>query len=164
MDIDKGTVRGTHLIPQLCNKLEVPAFVTMAAQNVAQKASKLDLVGGMMPSAVAAAAVLLVCSLWKPAACRDIDGASGRREGGRLKANKGLPEHPAEDGGGQPAEGKGWALGPSAVATAQDVSVEAMKRPFRVMFEQRVRLIKVEFLERYASEGVNFETLQPILM
>lgn len=161
MDIDKGTVRGTHLIPQLCDKLGVPAFVTMAAQNVAQKASELDLVGGMMPSSVAAAAVLLICSCWKPAACCDRDGASGRRGSGRAKGNKGIDQGVEEEVG---MTEKGWVLGPAAMSIAQGVTVEAMKKPFRAMFEQRVRLINMEFLERYASKGITFDTLEPVLV
>eukprot|EP00752_Nemacystus_decipiens_P005122 g4647.t1 len=40
---------------------------------------------------------------------------------------------------------------------------KAVKRPFRAMYEQRGRLITLEFLERRAAKGVTLETLKPVL-
>lgn len=156
LNIDRGTVRGTHLIPQLCGKLSFPPFITIAAQHVAQEASALDLVGGMGPAVVAAAAVLLICSCWKPEACR----AGARRGGAGGKGRKILPEEEQEEVG---ADREKLAVGPAAVSVAQDVSMEAMKRPFQAMYDERMRLVTPEFMEKYVPKGVTLETLQPVL-
>lgn len=186
MEFDKGTVRAEHLIPTLCDKLGVPAFVTVAAKHAAQQASRWDLVGGMMPSAVAAAAVLLVCSCWKPLACREAKGGKGRKSflpppplakkqklGQKLEEQQRKGEKEEENGRGEDTAvetvreaGKGeedLRLGPTAVAALQEISTNAMKRPFRAMFEQRGRLVTAEFLERRAAKGFALEELQPAL-
>lgn len=162
------SLRGEHHIPQLCDKLGLPAFVAVAAKHAAQQASKWDLVDGMMPSAVAAAAVLLVCSCWNPAACGKPRGSGGGGgSGGR--GGKGRKQQKAEAGGtgdGRKGEEAAAALdvGPAAVSEAVGASTNALKRPFRAMFEQRGRLITVDFLERRAAKGVTLETLKPVLV
>lgn len=125
--------------------------MAVAAKHAAQQASRWDLVDGMKPSAVAAAAVLLVCSCWNPDACRD--GVVDRR---LKKARKKQQE--------VVVDGETWDVGPAAVSEAGGTTVMAMKRPFRAMHEQRGRLFTVEFLERRAAKGVTLETLKPILV
>lgn len=166
MEIEKGpSLRGEHHIPQLCDKLGLPAFVSVAAKHAAQQASKWDLVGGMKPSAVAAAAVLLVCSCWNPAACGS-KGSGG--EGGR--GGKGGRKQRVDEGGGgarkqaREEEEEALDVGPVAVSAAVGSSTNAVKRPFRAMYEQRGRLFTVEFLERRAAQGVTLETLKPALV
>lgn len=172
LEIDKGpSLRGEHHIPQLCDKLGLPAFVSVAARHAAQQASKWDLVDGMMPSAVAAAAVLLVCSCWNPAAC----GKSKKGGGGGRGGGKGRKQPKAEAGGegggdgsgsgyGRNGDGEALDVGPAAVSAAVGASTNALKRPFRAMYEQRGRLITVDFLERRAAKGVTLETLKPVLV
>lgn len=169
LKIEKGpSLRGEHHIPQLCDKLGLPAFVSVAARHAAQQASKWDLVDGMMPSAVAAAAVLLVCSCWNPAAC-----GKGKGRGGGGKGRKQQPKAEAGGGGGGGGDGgrNGGAgedealdVGPAAVSAAVGASTNALKRPFRAMYEQRGRLITLEFLESRAAKGVTLETLKPVLV
>lgn len=200
MEFDKGTVRAEHLIPPLCDKLGVPAFVTVAAKYAAQQASRWDLVGGMSPAAIAASAVLLVCSCWKPAACREIKGKGrkrslaaapplpplpspytpkkqklgkegeeqerkGEEEDEERRGGSGDKEATAKGGGGGEGEGEEeLRLGPTAVAASQEISTNAMKRPYRAMFEQRGRLVTADFLERRAAKGFALEALQPALV
>lgn len=166
MEIEKGpSLRGEHHIPQLCDKLGLPAFVSVAAKHAAQQASKWDLVGGMKPSAVAAAAVLLVCSCWNPAACGS-KGNGGGGGGGGSRGGKGGRKQKAEedDGSRKQAQEDSLDVGPLAVSAAAGASTNALKRPFRAMYEQRGRLFTVEFLERRAAQGVTLETLKPALV
>lgn len=135
----------------------------MAAKHAAQQASKWDLVGGMKPSAVAAAAVLLVCSCWNPAAC----GSKGNGGGGGVRGGTGgRKQRVDEDDGGarRQAQQEVLDVGPVAVSAAVGSSTNAVKRPFRAMYEQRGRLFTVEFLERRAAQGVTLETLKPALV
>lgn len=124
--------------------------MSVAARHAAQQASRWDLVDGMKPSAVASAAVLLVCSCWNPAACGD--GVVDRRSKKARKTQQAV------------VEGETWDVGPAAVSEAGGTTVMAMKRPFRAMYEQRGRLFTVEFLERRAAKEVTLETLKPILV
>lgn len=123
--------------------------MSVAAKHAAQQASRWDLVDGMKPSAVAAAAVLLVCSCWNPTACGDGD-VDQRSKNARKNQ--------------QVVEGETWDVRPAAVSEAGGTTMVAMKRPFRAMYEQRGRLFTVEFLERRAAKGVTLETLKPILV
>lgn len=168
MTLDIGTVRGTHLIPQLCDKLGVPPFVTIAAKHAAQEASKLDLVGGMKPSAVAAASVLLVCSCWNPAACGSKSN-SRKAAGAEARARAFQGEEVGGGGtsrneGGERKEEEELRLGPTEVAEAQEISIKAIRRPFQAMYEQRGRLFTVEFLERFVSKSVTLEALPAVLV
>lgn len=150
----------------------LPAFIAVAAKHAAQQASKWDLVDGMMPSAVASAAVLLVCSCWKgtpgdSVGRRPQKGSGSRKQqagAGRNRNGKREREAAAEVEGGGEREEDGLDVGPAAVSAAGGASVQAMKRPFRAMYEQRGRLFTVEFLERRAAKGVTLETLQPALV
>ncbi|CAM9658373.1 unnamed protein product [Ectocarpus sp. 13 AM-2016] len=154
LEIERApSLRGEHHIPPLCDKLGLPPFVSVAARHAAQQASRWDLVDGMKPSAVAAAAVLLVCSCWNPAACGD--GVVDRRS---KKVRKTQQQQQAV------VEGETWDVRPAAVSEAGGTTVMAMKRPFRAMYEQRGRLFTVEFLERRAAKEVTLETLKPILV
>lgn len=163
LQFEKGpSLRGEHHIPQLCDKLGLPAFVSVAARHAAQQASRWDLVDGMMPSAVAAAAVLLVCSCWNPAACGKGKGNNNGRGGG--KGRKQQPKAEAGGDGGKNGEEEALDVGPAAVSAAVGASTNALKRPFRAMYEQRGRLITLEFLESRAAKGVTLETLKPVLV
>lgn len=166
LEVEKGqSLRGEHHIPQLCDKLGLPAFVSVAARHAAQQASKWDLVDGMMPSTVAAAAVLLVCSCWNPSACGKTKGGSGGGGGGG-GGRKGRNQQRGAEGDGRNGkeEEEGLDVGPAAVSAAVGASTNALKRPFRAMYEQRGRLITVDFLERRAAKGVTLETLKPVLV
>lgn len=171
LEVEKGpSLRGEHHIPQLCDKLGLPAFVAVAAKHAAQQASKWDLVDGMMPSTVAAAAVLLVCSCWNPAACGKAKGKGsngGGGGGGGGRGGKGRKQQKVGGGGegdGRGGEEEALDVGPAAVSAAVGASTNALKRPFRAMYEQRGRLITVDFLARRAAKGVTLETLKPVLV
>lgn len=140
MKLDRGTVRGEHLVPRFCGILGVRSAITIAAKHVAKAATELDLVGGMIPQAVAAAAILLVCSCCHAGSWRELDGAVDSTRG-------------EED----------EAPGAAAIAEASGFSEKAISRPFRAMYELRERLLTEELLKNLKLKDASIEDLPCVL-
>lgn len=140
MKLERGAVRGEHVVPRLCGMVGVRGVITIAAKSVAKAAGDLDLVGGVTPQAVAAAAILLVCSCCRAGAWRE------RGEAGR-------------DGGGDEDE----VLAPAAVAQAAGITEMAIGRPYRSMHEFRERLLTENTLKGIKSKGLKVADLPCVL-
>lgn len=136
MKLDRGTVRGEHLVPRLCGILGVRGVITIAAKHVAKMASDLDIVGGMIPQGVAAAAILLVC-LCCPDRWREADETS---KGGEKRDDDEAP-------------------GATTVVQAAGCSENAIRRPFRAMHDVRERLLTEELLRGIKLKGVKVADL-----
>lgn len=135
MKLDSGTVRGEHLVPRMCSMLGVRGVITVAAKHAAKVAGDLDLVGGLMPQSVAAAAILLVCSCCSSGTWRERDG------------------HEEEDEDGEGGEGEEEMPTLAEVAEAAGVSRKVVGRPYQAMYQQRESLLTEEFVKNVMPKG-----------
>ncbi|CAM9486595.1 unnamed protein product [Chrysoparadoxa australica] len=78
LKVDRGAVKAEHLVPRCCSMLGVKPHFSQAAKHVAIRASELELVDGVRPQAVAAAAIYLAAEAFavKQITVRDIAGAA----------------------------------------------------------------------------------------
>lgn len=148
-----SAVRATHLIPRICSELDLPAEITMAAKHVAEKASELDLVGGLKPSSVAAAAICLVLPIVRN---RKQNSTGHKRSsegaGGSTKKRK-LAGGGREDSKGGSGDG-GPKVGAEEICSALKVGVKSMHRALKLIFEHRNHLLPSQYVEKcQAKEG-----------
>lgn len=138
----------------MCTMLGLSGRITEAAKHAAQTARVKDHVGGMIPSAVAAAAVLLVLSCSKRS-LRRRDGAPAPPRK-RKKSQKEM-----EDRSGKEAEVA--EIGSKEVAEAAKVAVPAMVKPFQALYSVREELFTAEFLSTCLPKGQTIDKLPCVL-
>lgn len=112
--------------------MDTRAAVTLAAKHAAKRSGELDLVGGMVPKAVAAAAIYLVCSVCGPGGW-----CENRVFGG--DTSRGNEDHEVPE--------------MAMVARFADVGVNSVRRAYAAMDEYRDHLFTKEFLAGVSPKG-----------